>query len=466
MKSFIRFLFILVLTNLNIFAQTNLEGFYKGSIHIMEQNIDIEIEFAKNNGTILGLMNIPIQGAKKLPLNKLLINDGDISFEIMDAPRNAIFKGKIESDSIWGTFSQLGFEGNFLVHKSIKPLQETNIIVKDYVEEEVVFSNGDIKIAGTLSYIKNTKNLPAVILISGSGAQNRNSDVYGFKLFENLADHLTRSGIAVLRCDDRGVGGSSGNVQESTSEDFADDIIAAYNFLKSVSVINPNKIGLYGHSEGGIIAPIAISKLNDVAFTVLVSAPAVTGEEIIYKQVELIMRANKSSESEINIALHNNKEIFEIIKNGANYDSLKVTITRQVKEEFERMPEENRKQIKDMDAFVNALVDNNIKIYNNNWFKFFLNYNPAPTLQNIKCPVLLVFGGLDKQVFIEQNREILEKELKNAGNTKVTSLLFENANHLFQKANSGSPNEYSKLEKKYITGFLEQITDWILNTVK
>ncbi len=466
MQKAVFFLLMVFLLNMVNYSQSKVDGFYKGAINIMGQNLEIEIEFFNTNNITTGKMNIPLQGAKNLPLNNLIIKDNNISFEIMEAPRSANFSGVINADSIFGEFKQLTFKGSFIVNKSVKPLENITVLQKDYIEKEIEFYNRDIKIAGTLSFPKNGTNLSAVILISGSGAQNRDSDVFGFKLFEILADHLTKNGIAVLRCDDRGVGGSSGSVQESTSEDFAEDIIAAYNFLKTIKEINPNKIGLYGHSEGGIIAPIAIAQLQDVAFTVLVAAPAVSGEEIIYKQVELIMRANKSSEEEIKIALENNKEIFDCIKSGADKDTLKKIITKQVKEEMNKMPEENKKQLSDPDAFIQALVNSNIKIYSNVWFNFFLNYDPTPMLRNIKCPVLLLFGGLDKQVDQEQNRSIIEKQLETSGNTKVTSLLFENANHLFQLANTGSPNEYSKLDKKYIDGFLEQITEWILNTTK
>lgn len=448
----------------SFYAQSNLLGFYKGNINIMEQNLEIEIEFKSADNVLTGIMNIPAQNAKNLLLNNLKNDKDKISFQIMEAPRSAVFDGVVNADSIYGTFTQLSFKGTFVVRKAEK--KEEIIIKKDYIEEEVLFNNGNINIAGTLSYPKNRSNLPAVILITGSGAQNRDSEVFGFKLYAILADYLTKNGIAVLRCDDRGVGGTSGSVQESTSEDFAGDVVAAFNFLKSVKVIDSHKIGLYGHSEGGIIAPIAISSLNDVAFAVLVSAPAVSGEEIIYKQVELILRSNNASEDEIKTAIQHNKEIFNLIKSGASADSLKNLIATQVKAEMLTMPEENKKQIKDMDAFIQSIVDSNIRIYSNNWFNFFLNYNPAPILQNVKCPVLLVFGGMDKQVDATQNRSILEQNLKLGGNSKVTTLLFENANHLFQLAKTGSPNEYSKLEKNYIAGFLEQITEWIINNTK
>jgi hypothetical protein len=466
MKKHFYFIIIFFFYFINNYSQTDVNGFYKGLIKILNQEIEIEIEFIKNNDLLMGAMNIPSQGAQNIPLNNLKLEDKNIFFEIMEGPRKAVFSGEVNADSINGEFNQLSFKGSFIVYKSVKPVESNVAEQKDYIEEEVVFNNGDIKIAGTLSYPKTGNNFPAVILISGSGAQNRDSDIYGFKLFKVLSDYLNKNGIAVLRCDDRGVGGSSGNVEESTSEDFADDIVSAYKFLKTIKIINPRKIGLYGHSEGGIIAPIAISKLDDVAFAVLVAAPAVSGEEIIYKQVELIMRANNASEEEIKIALSNNKEIFNIIKAGGDKDTLKKVISKQVKDELDKMPDENKKELANNDLFIQSLVDSNLKIYYNNWFNFFLNYDPAPMLLNVNCPVILVFGGLDKQVDEEQNRKILENQLKSIGNMNVKSLRFDKANHLFQLANTGSPTEYAKLDKKYIDGFLEQITDWILNTVK
>lgn len=456
------FVLFFVFFNTIILAQSeNIKGFYTGYINILGQNINLELEFI-NSGSTIAIINIPSQGANNIPINNFILKDNNISFEILPNPNTAYFKGKIYGDSIKGDFTQMSFVGNFELIKSVKPIKIPEMVDHNFEEVEVSFNNDNIKITGTLSYPKNKINLPAVILINGSGAQNKDSEVFGFKLFKVLADYFVQNDIVVLRCNDRGVEGSTGSVSESTSEDFAKDMVAAYNFLKTFSFVNPKKIGFYGHSEGGIIAPIAASELDDVAFIILVAAPGVSGEEIIIKQIELIMRANGAEENDITKSINKTKKIFKIL-NDNNKNLLKQELYNQVLEEYELMPDEQKSSIKDKDLFINTLVDARIQQFDNNWFKFFINYDPLPILKNIKCPVLLVYGGKDKQVDYMQNGKIIEASLKQNNNVNVKTLFFENANHLFQNADTGSPNEYTKLDKNYLPGFLEQITDWIKN---
>ncbi len=444
-----------------ILPQSKVEGFYLGYVNILGQKITLELEFI-NSDSSFAIINIPSQGAKNIPVNNFKLQDDNISFEILPPPNTGYFKGKVYGDSIKGEFSQMSFSGYFIFKKSIKPVKILDSRQKNFEEIDISFNNENIKITGTLSYPKDKNNLPAVILINGSGAQNKDSEVFGFKLFEVLADYLTNNNIVVLRCNDRGVGGSTGSVSESTSEDFAKDMVAAYNYLKTFPFVNPKKIGFYGHSEGGIIAPIAASELNNVAFVILVAVPGVNGLEIIIKQTELIMKANNAKEEDIDQAIIKLNRLLNILKEN-NLNSLKEELYNQVLDEYNLMTAEQKASIKDKDSFINSLVDFRLQQFNNNWFKFFINYDPLPTLQNIKCPILLVYGGKDKQVDYAQNGKIIEAFLKQNGNKNVTTLFFENANHLFQLANTGSPNEYAELDKNYIPGFLEQITNWIKN---
>ncbi|MFH0735064.1 MAG: alpha/beta fold hydrolase [bacterium] len=448
----------------NFYAQSTFPNYYSGSILVMSQEIQIELDFSLKSDTLVGIINIPIQGIKNMQLKKVTKINNKLTFEILPPPQNGVFEGQISADSIYGSFIQMGFKGTFSVTKTDRPVEDTTHVIKPYIEDEVTFKNGEITLAGTLSYPSKEGSFPAVILISGSGAQNRDSDIFGFKLFSIAADYFTRNGIAVLRYDDRGIGGSSGNVSQSTTEDFANDIMAGYELLKTKSFINPKKIGLYGHSEGGIVAPIAASLLNDAAFVVLVSAPGVSGDQVILKQLAEIMKAENADDSSIVYQVNNYKEVFDLLKNGSEEDTIKKLLYKQASKEINNLPDENKKTIKDLESTINQTVDQKLKQYKSIWFNFFVNYDPAPTLQNVKCPVLLLFGGKDKQVDIEQNRKVLEDNLKIGGNTNVKTILFENANHLYQEAKTGSPSEYAKLKKEYVTGFLEQVTEWIINT--
>ncbi len=464
MKRIVFLFSAIFLFGLTINAQQTFPNYYFGSIKIMQQELQIELDFSIKSDTLVGTINIPIQSIKNLKLNKINWNKNNLTFEILKEPQQGVFNGKISADSIYGSFEQMGFKGTFCVVKTEKPVEDTAVVIKPYIEEEVTFNNGEVKLAGTLSYPSKEGSFPAVILITGSGAQNRDSDIFGFKLFSKAADYFTRNGIAVLRYDDRGVGGSTGNVSQSTTEDFANDVIAGFELLKTKSFINPKKIGLYGHSEGGIVAPIAASQLNDVAFAVLVSGPGVPGDQIILRQLAKIMQAEKNTDSLIAVQVANYKEAFDLLKSGSPEDSLKNLLYRQTKKEMDQLSKADKKSIKNMEETINMTVSQKLVQYNSVWFKFFINYDPAPMLQNVKCPVLLTFGGKDTQVDIEQNKKVMEDNLMFGGNKNTETIVFANANHLYQEAVTGSPSEYAKLKKDYLPGFLEQVTNWILKT--
>jgi dipeptidyl aminopeptidase/acylaminoacyl peptidase len=351
----------------------------------------------------------------------------------------------------------------FLLHPVYT--QETNDEPLPYNSEEVTFTNGDIKLAGTLTIPKTEGKHPAVVMITGSGPQNRDEELFGFKPFKIIADYLTKNGIAVLRCDDRGVGGSTGeSVSHYTSEDFAGDVLEAVKFLKTRSDINPKQIGLMGHSEGGIIAPMVASKSDDIAFIVLMAGTGVKGADLIKKQSELIMKAENASEEEIKA---NNKiieKLNKIVING-NMEELRSTFEEAEAKGYNDLTDEEKSSIKDKDEYIKTNVDRDLKRYGNTWFKFFMTYDPAPALEKVKCPVLMLFGELDLQVPPSQNREPMENALKNGGNKDYKVVVFPKANHMFITANTGSPSEYASLPKEFVPGFLDTVKDWITERV-
>lgn len=462
MKRSLLVISILLAYYLNINAQSQFPNFYFGSLYLMGQEIQIELDFTKSNDSLSGKINIPMQAIKGMKLKKLSQNSNKLYFEILDPPQNGIFDGIISADSITGSFQQVGIKGRFNIKIAERPIEDTTTVIKPYIEEEVSFTNGDIKLAGTLSYPFKEGNFPAVILITGSGAQNRDEEIVGFKLFGKIADYLTRNGIAVLRCDDRGVGGSTGNVSESTTEDFATDVLAGVEFLKTKQNIDKNRIGLFGHSEGGIVAPIAASQSNDVKFIILMSGPGVPGDQIINHQIKKIMQAEGAPDSIIERESNANIHMIKAFKQNLPIEELKEILRQQSKIEFERLSAEDKKNIADINATIESTTTQKLMQMNNNWFRFFVNYDPGPTLQNVSCPVLVLFGGKDTQVDIEQNRAPIENNLKLGGNNKFETVVFPDANHLYQSANTGGLSEYAKLKKEFVPGFLEKITSWIL----
>jgi uncharacterized protein len=305
-----------------------------------------------------------------------------------------------------------------------------------------------------------------VVLISGSGPQNRDEEIFGFKPFKLLADHLTRSGIAVLRYDDRGVGASTGSASQATSEDFSLDAAAAVAFLGTRKEIDTARIGLLGHSEGGIVAPMVAARKGGIAFVVMMSGMGVTGEKILLEQAELIGRAGGSSEQEVAQEREIQKKIFAAIRSGKGWEDARADAKKAALARFAKMPEAQRKTIPDPDRYADMMIEGQLAMAKSPWFKFFLDYDPAPTLEKVKCPVLVLLGEKDLQVPAEPNRLAIVAALAKGGNPDVTVKVFAGANYLYQAAVTGGVSEYATLKKEFVPGFLDTISRWILERTR
>lgn len=447
-------------------TQTEINGTWKGVVEVMGQKLDMRVHFKTEEGELKASIDFPQQGVKGMPLREVLYEHPKISFQLKTPAAVAFFEGVVEGERISGEFKQSGVKGKF--HLAPGKAEEEEPEPREplpYNEEEVTFKNGDIKFSGTLTLPKKEGRHPAVIMITGSGPQNRDEELFGWKIFRDIADHLTRSGIAVLRYDDRGVGGSTGNVLEATSEDFAKDVLAAVQFLRARNDINPSQVGLCGHSEGGIVAPLSASQSKDVAFVICISGTGIIGKEILLTQMELIARADGTPEQEIRKNMEEVKTALELIKKGQNKDKVASALMSIVRKQLESMTEEQKKDIEDVDVYLKNQVEGMYKQFSSPWFDFFLEYNPALTLEKVACPVLLLFGELDLQVPAEMNNEAMMKALRKGGNRDITTKIFPKANHLYQSAKTGSPSNYAKLPKEFVPGFLDYITDWIKKRV-
>jgi len=273
-----------------------------------------------------------------------------------------------------------------------------------------------------------------------------------------LADYLTRKGIAVLRVDDRGVGGSTGNLLESTGEDFAVDVLTGVNYLKSRKEVNPKKIGLIGHSEGGDIAPIAAVRSSDVAFIVLMAGTGLTGEEIMYLQSDLILKTVGASDKVLAMQRTSSEQIFEILKQEKDNTVAEKKIRKIMTDFLAKLSKEEKEAL----GASEATIEIQLKMLLSQWFRFFLSYEPKPVLTKVKCPVLAINGQLDLQVPPKENLSAIEEALKTGGNTKYTILELPKHNHLFQRAQIGTISEYAKIEETISPIALKAITQWIL----
>ncbi len=338
-----------------------------------------------------------------------------------------------------------------------------------YVTEEVTFENtadasGEpITLAGTLSLPEGDGPFPAVILISGSGAQDRDESllpIAEIKPFALIADYLTRQGIAVLRYDDRGVGGSGGDPTTANSADLATDAEAALDYLLTRPEIDPAKIGLLGHSEGGLIAPMIAARRADVAFIVSLAGPAVNGLDLLIRQNERLMAASGATQEQIDTQVANVQE-WALLTAAEDWEGLEASMIEDAIAQIEALPEEQRAGITDPAAYAADLAAQQMPQFQN-WLRYFFAYDPRGDWEQLSVPALALFGDNDVQVDADQNATALQTIVDEAGLEDVTIVRFPTANHLFQDAITGGVEEYGTLPQEFIPDLLPTISEWIL----
>ena len=419
------------------------------------------------DGTYSATMDSPDQGAKGIPVDETIFINDSLKISILRA--GIRYEGILnEQQEITGTFKQAGQSLPLDLHREI--VEKAPVIRPQepkepypYQSEDVTFENPEagITLAGTLTLPESGKNFPAVILISGSGPQDRDESLLGHKPFLVLSDHLTRKGIAVLRFDDRGTASSGGDFSSATSLDFASDAEAALAYLKTRTEIDPARLGLIGHSEGGLIAPMVAVSSKEVDLVVLLAGPGVSGYDILLQQTELIYRANGMEASELQAELDLLQGAMDIIVNSLEANALQPELTKYYLQKFE----ENPSQVPD-GVTAEALAQTYASRLGTVWMRYFLTYDPAPALQQLSCPVLALIGSKDLQVPATQNLNAIREALQKGGNKNVTVKSMENLNHLFQEADSGSPSEYATIEQTFSPVALKEISDWILKIIE
>ena len=452
---------VLFFSNISNAVGPDIEGTWMGGLKIPTGEILIVFKITKDqNGSLTATMDSPDQGATNLPVSKVTFENNKLLLE--SKLIGGSFEGTLKAD---GSFDGLWKQSGLSLPLVLKKTEEAPKINRPqepkkpypYIEEEITCENSGagVKLAGTLTIPRSDKPCSAVILISGSGAEDRDETIFGHKPFLILADYLTRKGIAVLRTDDRGVGGSTGDVMSSTSEDFAGDVIAQVNYLKTRKEIDWTKIGLIGHSEGGIITPIAAVKSPDVSFIVLMAGTGLTGEDIIYLQSDMILKKAGASEKIQNIQKETLKNIFNVIKNEKDASAIEAKAREILNNTLDKL-DENEK------AVLKATFDAQLKAITSQWFRYFVTYDPKPTLKKVRCAVLALNGSLDLQVASKENLAAIEGALKEGGNKNYTVKELPGLNHLFQKAKTGALTEYSMIEETISPDALEIISNWVL----
>ncbi len=423
--------------------------------------------FKQKDGTFKATLDSPDQGASGIKIDKVTLDKETLSFTARLL--QAQYSGKLNAE---GTEAKGDFkQGPATIPLTLKKTEKVSEVKRTqmpkgpfpYQEIEVAYPNKaaeGVKLAGTLTLPKGDGPFPVVVLISGSGAQDRDETLLGHKPFLVLADHLTRRGIGVLRFDDRGTAKSTGDHNAATSADFATDVQAGVEYLKTRKDVDGKRIGLMGHSEGGLIAPmVAANNLDDIAFIVLLAGPGVPGDEILIEQSALIQKAMGAKPEAIAKNTVDAKKLYALMRTETDPAKLKVAIDAIVKESIAAMGEAERKALGENPELAASA---NLKKLQSPWFRYFLTYDPRPTLAKVKCPVLAINGELDLQVPPRQNLPVIEATLKAAGNSKVTIKELKGLNHLFQPTKTGAPSEYAAIEETFSPEALKVIGDWIV----
>lgn len=457
----ISLLLLTSLVSLSLIAQ-NITGQWNGILEVQGTQLRLVFNVSKSDKGYSSTMDSPDQGATDIPVTNTTFENPNIKFEVASAGIQYI--GELKDNEIVGSFKQGGLE--IPMNLSRKTIEKTAAIRPQepskpypYYSEEVTFQNikAGISLAGTLTLPEKEGSFPVVVLITGSGPQNRDEEILGHKPFLIISDYLTRNGIGVLRYDDRGVGQSTGDFSAATSADFASDVESAIAYLKTRKGINKNKIGLIGHSEGGIIAPMVASKSNDVDFIVLLAGTGIKGDTLLLLQETLIARSRGISEADIEKAIAANARLFEMVVKSTDNEKLKIDLTNEMNEIFKNDSTAEIPEGMTQDQFISMQVHQ----VTTPWMQYFMKFDPATTLEKVKCPVLAVNGEKDLQVPPKENLTAIKNALEKGGNKNVTIIEFPNLNHLFQESETGSPTEYATIEQTFSPIALESIARWI-----
>ncbi len=450
----------LVFRRVDAAPQQKLKNRWTGQIKVLFQKINVAVRELESGEVLFDSLSQKAGGF----VAKQTIEGDEVEINVPAIAGK--FKGTYSADrsSITGKWSQGLITVELVLAKDSGIAEPEPVVLRPqtpkapfpYEAEDVTFENkaSGIQLAGTLTLPASGSQSPAVVMISGSGPQDRDESIAEHKPFWVIADHLARNGIAVLRFDDRGVGKSEGDFASANSEDFATDVAAAIQFLRSRDDIDQAKIGLCGHSEGGLIAPMVAAKDKDLAFIILLAGPGVNGEKILLSQGQLILKVAGASDEELESEQAIQRILFDLAKRTPTLskedfvEATKLAIQPHLGEE-----DQSKSQQIAETAAAQLLSP---------WFQYFLTYEPAPTLQEVSCPVLALNGERDLQVDPKLNLPAIRAALERSKTKDFELVELEALNHLFQTCTTGGLDEYQEIEETFAPKALDLITDWIL----
>ena len=456
---------------LNLLAITSarsqdISGHWNGTTKRGDKEITFVFNIKQENATYSTTMDVPTFRIAGIKPSATTFTNGKLIIDGSNVGMNYTGVFNTEAQQFEGIYKEGGIEmvlnlkkGTIKIEDSKRPQEPVKPY--PYYEEEVIFKNNEanITLAGTLTLPNKNGKFPVVILISGSGPQDRDESFMGHKPFLVLSDYLTRQGIGVLRFDDRGVGESTGNFGKATTEDFSKDVLSAIAYLKTRNDVDIKNIGLMGHSEGGIIAPLAANNSKDVAFMVLLASTGISGTELSVMQSKTLREF--PVKDEVAYEKNTRKAIAIVISNKSKTE-IKIELTTHYNEFLRpiltslNVPEKN----------INAFIENQLKTSLQPWSRYFLQYNPADEIEKLQIPVLSLNGSKDTQVNAKINQEAIRQALIKGQNKNYKIVELENLNHFFQECETGKMDEYRKIEQTFSPTALNEIKKWVIEHLK
>ena len=447
-------------------AAQSVTGRWVGKLQVTGGQLTLVLRIQESeSGKLSAFLDSPDQGAYDIPCDSVVYSAPHL--KVIMGAIGGQYEATLEDNSLRGQFIQGGASSPLVLTPSAEEDRSTLHPQEPkkpypYLAEEVRFVNptdGDT-LAGTLTMPTTPGPHRAVVMITGSGPQSRDEPVMNHRPFLVWADALTRLGIAVLRYDDRGVGASTGNFNEARTADLARDVEAAVDYLRSRKEIDNQRIGLIGHSEGGMIAPIvAVSRPKDVSFIVLLAAPGLRGDSILVMQNEIISRRSHTPDSIREATAQLNRSLFALlVPPTTDEEALRQSLAKVLRNAFfdgPLAPPMSHEQVE-------LAINQEMEMLTAPWMRDFLRYDPAPMLSRVQCPVLAVQGSEDVQVPAAANLPIVEKALTLHGNKEVTVKEFPGLNHMLQHCQTCLPDEYGEIRETVSPEVLQFVGEWIL----
>ena len=436
-------------------AMSQIEGYWKGEIDLGVQKLETAFDIKADANGYSATFDVPAQGAYDIPVDETTYQDGRLQLTM--SALGASYSGTLKDDVIEGEFTQHGMTFTLNLAKAEKEKQQKARPQDpqppfDYHIEEVAFVNekeGNT-LAGTLTIPEGEGPFPAMVLVSGSGQQNRDEELMNHRPFWVIADYCALHGIAVLRYDDRGIGGSKGEVENATTMDFSYDAEAAFDYLRNRKEINASQVGILGHSEGGVINFMVAARRPEVAFLVSLAGPSVKGIEVLKEQQKAILRASGMTEEAVQFNSNTNAQLFDIIEASSSREEAD-SLMRQLLKGW---------------GYNEELTEQTVGQMASPWMYYFLKYDPTEAIVKTNCPAMLLNGSKDLQVIASQNLPGYEKIIAEHGKTNLILHEMPDLNHLFQHCDTGSPNEYFEIEETISPEVLEMIVGFVKSVEK